>query len=87
MTVLAKTVHRETNGTVFDSGENRHVIVSVDPLSGLVSFRLKGTRRVYGLPARYLYMHAAAKHVALDKTRRAKTRKRTRTIRRGVLPV
>ena len=88
MQVLRKTTHRETNGTIYDGGKQRHIVVSVDPQTGLVSFRLKGTRRTYGLPASYLYMHALRKHVALDKANKAKDKKRGRvTVRRGALAV
>lgn len=88
MKVLRKTRHRETNDTIRDSGKQRHVVVSVDPQTALVSFRLKGTRRTYGLPASYLYMHALRKQVALDKADKAKAKKHGRvSVRRGALAV
>lgn len=86
--MLRKTTHRETSGTIRDGGKQRHIVVSVDPQSGLVSFRLKGTRRTYGLPASYLYMHALRKYVALEKANKAKAKERGRvSVRRGVLAV
>ena len=87
MAVLSRTIHRETKGSLLDTGKDRHVIVSVDPQLGLVSFRLKGTRRTYGLPATYLYMHALQKHVALAKARKAKVRKRRTQVNRGTLRI
>ena len=87
MAVLSRTIHRETEGSLLDTGKDRHVIVSVDPQLGLVSFRLKGTRRTYGLPATYLYIHALQKHVALAKARKAKVRKRRTRVTRGILRI
>ena len=87
MAVLARTIHRETKGSLLDTGKDRRVIVSVDPQLGLVSFRLKGTRRTYGLPATYLYMHALQKHVALAKGRKSKVRKRRTQVNRGTLRI
>lgn len=87
MAVLSRTIHRETKGSLLDTGKDRHVIVSVDPQLGLVSFRLKGTRRIYGLPATYLYIHALQKHVALAKARKAKVRKRRTRVNRGTLRI
>ncbi len=76
--MIRRTVHRETLSVVFDTGRMRRVIVTVNPIAGTVEFRLKGTRRTYGLPAPYLYMHACQKHVALDKANKAKERKARR---------
>lgn len=45
-----RKIEIETEATVFERSVQRHVIVSVEP-SGLVGFRLKGTRRTYHLPA------------------------------------
>lgn len=45
-----RKVALETEATVFERSVHRHVIVSVEP-SGLIGFRLKGTRRTYHLPA------------------------------------
>ncbi len=87
MAVLSGTIHRETKGSLLDTGKDRHVIVSVDPQLGLVSFRLKGTRRTYGLPATYLYIHALQKHVALAKARKAEVRKRRTRVNRGILRI
>ncbi len=87
MAVLSRTVHRETKGSLLDTGKDRRVIVSVDPQLGLVSFRLKGTRRTYGLPATYLYIHALQKHVALAKARKAEVRKRRTRVNRGIMRI
>ena len=87
MAVLSRTVHRETTGSLLDTGKDRHVVVSVDPQLGLVSFRLKGTRRTYGLPATYLYMHALQKNVALEKARKVKAGKRRTQVNRGTLRI
>lgn len=79
---LKRKITRETAKAVFDSTKHRAVIVTVDPSSGIVSFRLKGTRRKYGLPASYLYMHACGKHVALEKANKAKAKKKKRKAKR-----
>ena len=80
MAVYNRAIHRETLARVFDVGRTRNVIVSVSPTAGLVTFRLKGTRRAYALPASYLYWHALQKAVSLEKARKAKERKRRKAV-------
>lgn len=52
-----RRVERETVATVFERSLKRPVIVSIEP-SGLVGFRLKGTRRTYYLMADACYCAA-----------------------------
>lgn len=54
-----KNFEVETSVTVFERSQRRPVVVKVEP-SGLIGFRLKGTRRTYELTADACY-HAAVK--------------------------
>ena len=78
-----RKIKRETMAQRWDAGKHRRVVVTIDPMTGVVGFRLKGCRRAYELPAAYLWQHAVQKTVALEKARKAKDRKRTRRVRRG----
>ena len=66
-----RKVEIETDATVFERSVHRHVIVSVEP-SGLVGFRLKGTRRTYHLPADAGYCTALKADVGAQETPRSK---------------
>ena len=59
-----RTVEVETNSTVFERGV-RKVMVKVEP-SGIVSFRLKGTRRSYARDAASLFYAAVKASVAAE---------------------
>ncbi len=74
--MIRRPVTRETLVTVFDVGQRRNVLVTIDPLTGVVEFRLKGTRRRYGLPASYLYRLACQKDRSLQKARKAREKKK-----------
>ncbi len=76
--MIRRQVTRETLAQVFDCGRKRNVLVTIDPLTGTVELRLKGTRRRYGLPASYLYWHACQKHTSLEKARKAKGKRKNR---------
>ena len=85
MMVYSRTIKRETLAQRWDAGKHRRVVVTIDPMTGVVGFRLKGCRRTYGLPASYLWQLAVQKTVALEKARKAKDRKRARRVRRGMV--
>ena len=53
-TKLTKAVSRETTAKVFDSGQHRPVIVTLNPPCHL-EFHLKGTRRKVSFDAQTLY--------------------------------
>lgn len=55
---LKGPVERETAATIFERSRQRPVIVTIHPERGLVSFRLKGTRRTYQLTADACYCAA-----------------------------
>ena len=74
MTLIRRTVKRETFGTVFDRGKRRAVIVTIEQPS-LLGFRLKGTRKTYYLTAEAMYWKAVQCHVADEKRRKADERK------------
>lgn len=46
-----RKVEVETAATVFERSEHRPVIISIEPLSGMLGFRLKGTRHTHYLTA------------------------------------
>ncbi len=50
-----RKVECETKATIFERSARREVIVTVDPQTSLVGFRLKGTRHTYELGADALY--------------------------------
>ena len=52
--VLSKA-KRETAATVFDQGQDRRVMVEVNPMDGTISVRLKSTRRTFHIGADRLY--------------------------------
>lgn len=86
MTKLTKPVRRETDSTVYEQGKHRPVIVSLEP-PGLITFRLKGTRRTYRLTVDGCYLLAVKAHLeGLRREKRKKT-KRTgpRSIERGIV--
>ena len=76
--ILPRKITRQTGATVFDTGRRRAVCVTVDPPAGLVTFRLKGTRRAYALPADWLYKEACQRHVARERQKRMAERRRRR---------
>lgn len=73
MTIIRKTVRRETRMQVCERG-TRNVIVSIEP-PGIVGFRLKGTRRTYSLTADALYWLALKAHLAAERREKAKAKK------------
>lgn len=75
---LRRAVTRETGLHVFDGGKHRAVMVTIEPITGTLSFRLKGRRTSYPLPASYLFWHALKKWSALEKANKAKERKKRR---------
>lgn len=76
-----RPVRRESNALIFDQGKMRPVIIQIDPQLGLLTFRLKGTKRAYSLPASYLYLEACRRHVSLEKARKAKEKAERRKAR------
>jgi hypothetical protein len=72
-TVIKQRVIRETHGTVFSQGEDRAVIVSIEP-PNVLGFRLKGTRQTYYLTADGLFLQALRVYVDAEKRERAKAR-------------
>ncbi len=66
-----RTVECETEATVFERSVHRHVIVSVEP-SGLIGFRLKGTRRTFHLLADAGYCVALKADVSAQQKPRSK---------------
>lgn len=81
MTIIRKTVKRETRMPVFERGE-RNVIVSIEP-PGVVGFRLKGTRTTYTLPADRLWWIAMQADMAMKKREKAKARKERQHARKA----
>ena len=63
-TKLNKPIRRESEASIFDRGELRYVIVSIEPARGgaSVGFRLKGTRDTFRLPVASLFVRAVEHH-------------------------
>lgn len=81
---MTKTkVTRETDDTVLDTGKPREVLVTIEP-SGIITLRLKGTRRSLCVGAAALYMDLASRDAGLGATKATK-RKATRQVKRGIV--
>ncbi len=90
--MIRRAVTRETTCTVLDGGKLRRVFVTIDPRTGTLEFRLKGTRRRYYRAAAALYVEACRLFVAAEKEQRARDRRRIqgkparpRTVARGAI--
>ena len=58
MTRLRKSVTRLTGVKVFDGGQDRFLVVTLDPLAGIV-LRQEGTRHRLTLPLKAAWQYAA----------------------------
>lgn len=72
------SVTRETLATVFEKGKHRRVYVSINPVTGVLTFRAKGLKSRYELPANFLYGRAVAQHVNIVKKQKKKEREEKR---------
>jgi hypothetical protein len=77
MTLINRTVNRETFGTVHSAGKRGAVIVSILP-PNVLGFRLKGTRRTYYLSSEGCFLAAVRAQLIKDKADKAKARKANR---------
>lgn len=76
---------RETEDTILDAGKYRAVLVTVEP-SGIITLRLKGTRRSLHVGAAALYADLASRDAGLGATAATKRPRRpVRQVRRGLL--
>lgn len=63
MTKLSRAVERETTDRVFSAGQQRAVIIGLEP-GNLVTVRLKGERRKLRLPAASIHSLALKAELA-----------------------
>lgn len=82
MTKLKKNLKRETEGTVYECGKRRKLIVEVAP-PDLVGFRPKGTKHTYWITAEAGYSMAVKAEVAARKRENRKPRRRS--VKRGII--
>ena len=76
---------RETEDTILDAGKRRAVLVTVEP-SGIITLRLKGTRRALCVGAAALYVDLASRDAGLGSTSATqRKRKAPKQVARGVL--
>lgn len=76
---------RETEDTVLDGGQRRPVLVTIEP-SGIITLRLKGTRRSLHVGAAALYADLAARDAGLGATSATRRkRKAPKQVTRGLL--
>ena len=81
MTELTKPVKRISNGLIRECGQERQIIITLEP-PDVLAFRAKGCKRSYRLTANVCYVMAVrAQHEA---EQRAKNKKR-KSINRGCL--
>lgn len=74
-TELTKPVARRTSARVFETGQRRHVVLTLLP-PARVGVRLAGTRLTYQLDAEMIYSFAVKRFVADIETRAKAIRKR-----------
>ena len=77
MTMLKRKLTRETSATIFETGRQRAVMVSLEPPC-LIGLRLKGTRRTFYLPVDRAYLAAVKAHVAAEAREKSRERKKAR---------
>jgi len=76
---------RETEDTVLDGGQRRAVLVTIEP-SGIITLRLKGTRRPLHVGAAALYADLASRDAGLGATTATKRKRKAPTlVARGML--
>jgi len=75
MTNLRKPVKRVSAGMVRESGKPREVIVILRP-PNVIGFRAKGCRKEYQLTTDGCYVLAVKAHIAAEKRRKAKEKKK-----------
>lgn len=63
---LKKSLEVETAASVFERSQERPIIMTVEP-SGLVTFRLKKTRRTYSIPLAACFYAAVRAEVESQK--------------------
>ncbi len=73
-TKLNSSVTRESYATVRESGQDRQIIITIEPPS-LLKFRAKGCRRSYALTANACYMLAVKAHVEHERNEKRKAKK------------
>ena len=67
-----------------DGGKRRAVLVTIDP-SGVITLRLKGTRRPLYVGAAALYTDLLARSAGFGATPATKTRRKVVKINRGIV--
>lgn len=77
MTNLHKPVKRISSGLIREAGKVREVIVILRP-PNVIGFRAKGCRKEYQLTTDGCYTLAVKAHVADEKRRKAKERKKAK---------
>jgi hypothetical protein len=77
MTDLTKPVKRVSNGTVFEVGKIREVVVILRP-PNIIAFRAKGCRKEYPLTTEACYIMAVKAHTASEKRKKIQERKSKR---------
>ena len=76
MTDLNKKVQRVSRGTVREVGQERQIVIGLEP-PDILTFRAKGCRKKYSLTANVCYTMAVRAHVAAEKrAKKAKKKKR-----------
>ncbi len=62
---LSKPVRRETESTVFERGQARNLIISIEPAGreAIIGCRLKGTRQTYRIGVGSVHLLAIERHL------------------------
>jgi hypothetical protein len=76
VTSVKRKVQRLSVSTVFSNGKRRPVVIELNPPGDVITFRLHGERRAYGLSVDWMYKTAAARQAALDRAERRAARKK-----------
>lgn len=78
MTTVTRRVRRETSARQFSRGQNRPVIVVLEPPGDRIGFRLKGERKTFSLPVGVLYAMAVRAHHEAQRDRKKLEREQRR---------
>lgn len=63
---LSKIIRRETDSTVFERGQARNLIISIEPAGrgeAIIGCRLKGTRQTYRIGVGSVHLLAVERHL------------------------
>lgn len=66
MNKLNKAIRRETDSTVFERGQARNLIISIEPAGrgeAIIGCRLKGTRQTYRVGVGSVHLLTVEKHL------------------------